>query len=232
MKFRAIYMKNLKNNIAVALLCTVIGTALIIENRQSIDTMLPVENKTVIIDAGHGGFDPGKTGTSGEDEKNINLKISEYLKQYLEQSGATAIITRNSDESLGNTKKADMAERKNIVNNSEGDILISIHQNAFTSEKASGAQVFYYKTSEEGKLLAEYIQTSLSETLDKNNTRIAKANSDYYVLRTTTIPSAIVECGFLSNHNEEKKLNDDSYQQKTAWAIYKGITDYFNNSKK
>lgn len=229
MKFRAIYMKNLKNNIAVALLCTVIGTALIIENRQSIDTMLPVENKTVIIDAGHGGFDPGKTGTSGEDEKNINLKISEYLKQYLEQSGATAIITRNSDESLGNTKKADMAERKNIVNNSDGDILISIHQNSFTSEKANGAQVFYYKTSEEGKLLAEYIQSSLSETLDKNNTRIAKANSDYYVLRTTTIPSAIVECGFLSNHNEEKKLNDDSYQQKTAWAMYKGIIDYFSN---
>ena len=76
MKFRAIYMKNLKNNITIALLCGIISTAIMLENRQSIDTMLPVENKTVIIDAGHGGFDPGKTGTNGEDEKNINLKIS------------------------------------------------------------------------------------------------------------------------------------------------------------
>ena len=93
--------------------------------------------------------------------------------------------------------------------------------------------MFYYKTSTEGKRLAESIQQSLIDTVDSENTRAAKPNSDYYVLRTTEIPAAIVECGFLSNPEEEKKLNDDEYQQKTAWAIYKGILNYFNsdNSK-
>ena len=121
-----------------------------------------------------------------------------------------------------------MAERKKITNESDGDILISIHQNSFTSGKASGARVFYYKASDEGKKLAEYVQQSLIDTLDKNNNRLAKPNSDYYVLRTTQIPAAIVECGFLSNADEEAKLNTDDYQQQTAWAIYKGIVSYFN----
>ena len=190
--------------------------------------MLPVENKVVIIDAGHGGFDPGKTGKSGDNEKNINLKISSYLQQYLEQSGAVVIVTRNADNALGDSKREDMSERRRISNESNGDILISIHQNAFTSGQPSGAQVFYFKTSDEGKRLAEHIQQSLIDTLDKNNKRQAKANSDYYVLKTTEIPSAIVECGFLSNAEEEAKLNTDEYQQQTAWAIYKGIVNYFN----
>lgn len=229
MKFRAIYMKSFKNTFTVLILCTVITSIVSIKNKQAINTMLPVENKVVVIDAGHGGFDPGKTGSSNINEKDINLKIATYLQQYLEQSGATVIITRSSDEALGNTKKNDMFKRKDIANNSSGDILISIHQNSFTSSKAKGAQVFYYKTSEEGKLLATYIQESLIDTLDKNNTRLPKPNSDYYVLRTTQIPAAIVECGFLSNPEEEQKLNSDTYQQTTAWAIYKGILNYFDN---
>lgn len=233
MKFRAIYLKNIKNTVAVAVLCGIITAAGIIDSRRSVSAMLPVENKVVIIDAGHGGFDPGKTGANGENEKDINLKIASYLQQYLEQSGAVAIITRSDDSALGDSKKADMSCRKSIVNDSGGDILISIHQNSFTSKKAAGAQVFYYKTSTEGKRLAESIQQSLIDTVDSENTRAAKPNSDYYVLRTTEIPAAIVECGFLSNPEEEKKLNDDEYQQKTAWAIYKGILNYFNsdNSK-
>ena len=183
----------------------------------------------IVIDAGHGGFDPGKAGVNGEDEKYINLKIAAYLQQYLEESGAIAIITRSTDEALGSSKREDMSERKLIVNESDGDIMISIHQNAFTSGSAKGAQVFYYKNSEEGKRLAEDIQQALCDSL--GSTRSAKSNSDYYVLRTTTIPSAIVECGFLSNSDEETKLNTADYQQKTAWAIYKGISDYFNAEK-
>ena len=229
MKFRAIYMKNIKNTAVIACLYAVIAAVGIIEDKRTVKTMLPVENKVVIIDAGHGGFDPGKTGKNGDNEKDINLKIASYLQQYLEQSGAVAIITRNSDDALGESKREDMSERRRISNESDGDILISIHQNAFTSGGPSGAQVFYYKTSEEGKLLAECIQQSLIDTLDKNNKRQAKANSDYYVLKTTEIPSAIVECGFLSNAEEEAKLNTDDYQQQTAWAIYKGIASYFNS---
>ena len=228
MKFRAIYLKNIKNTVAIACLCALIAAVGIIEDKRTINTMLPVENKVVIIDAGHGGFDPGKTGKNGDNEKNINLKISSYLQQYLEQSGAVVIVTRNADNALGDSKREDMSERRRISNESDGDILISIHQNAFTSGQPSGAQVFYFKTSDEGKRLAEHIQQSLIDTLDKNNKRQAKANSDYYVLKTTEIPSAIVECGFLSNPEEEAKLNTDEYQQQTAWAIYKGIVNYFN----
>lgn len=226
MKFKAIYLKNIKKTVTIAALCAfIVGTA-IYKNNAAVQTIMPVENKVVIIDAGHGGFDPGKAGTAGDNEKIINLKIAEYLQQYLEQSGAVAIITRNTDEALGDTKKEDMKERKNIVNNSDGDILVSIHQNSFTSQSANGAQVFYYKSSEGGKKLADFIQDSLCSSL--GSTRVAKSNSDYYVLRTTEIPAIIVECGFLSNANEEKKLNDDDYQQQTAWAIYKGIVSYFN----
>lgn len=228
MKFKALYLKSFKNTLAVILLSSVIVCAGITDSRETVQTMLPIENKVVIIDAGHGGFDPGKTGTNGKNEKDINLKIATYLQQYLEQSGAVVIVTRAEDESLGDSKRADMAERKNITNNSGGDILVSIHQNAFTSGNASGAQVFYYKTSDEGKRLAESIQQSLIDTLDNDNSRLAKSNSDYYVLKTTEIPAAIVECGFLSNAKEEALLNSDEYQQKTAWAIYKGISAYFN----
>ncbi len=228
MKFKVLYLKSIKNTVAIAILCVIIASTIILNDKRSVDAMLSIENKVIIIDAGHGGFDPGKTGTGGKDEKEINLEISTYLQQYLEQSGAVVIATRNCDESLGSSKKEDMTERKNIANNSNGDILISIHQNAFTSGKASGAQVFYYKTSEDGKRLAESIQQSLIDTLDNSNTRCAKPNSDYFVLRTTEIPSAIVECGFLSNADEEARLNASEYQQEIAWAIYKGILSYFN----
>ncbi len=227
MKFRALYLRNLKNSPAVVLLSCIMIAAGIADSRRTVHTMLPVENRVVIIDAGHGGFDPGKTGTNGENEKDINLKIALCLRQYLEQSGAVVIVTRIDDEALGDSKKADMNERRSITNNSGGDILVSIHQNAFTSDSASGAQVFYYKTSEDGKRLAEAIQQSLIDTLDSDNSRLAKSNSDYYVLKTTEIPAAIVECGFLSNAREEALLNTDEYQQKIAWAIYKGILSYF-----
>lgn len=225
MKSKIIYLKNAKKRLTIGILCAFIAGIAIYNSNSTVATILPVENKVVIIDAGHGGFDPGKAGVNGENEKVINLKIAEYLQQYLEQNGAVAIITRNSDEALGDSKKVDMGERKSIVNDSDGDILISIHQNSFTSQSVHGAQVFYYKESEEGKKLAEALQDSLCTSLE--STRVAKPNSDYYILRTTEIPAAIVECGFLSNNAEEKKLNDDTYQQLTAWAIYKGIISYF-----
>lgn len=189
--------------------------------------MLPVSQKVIILDAGHGGWDPGKTGTSGEDEKNINLAIMGKLQQYLEQGGSTVFITRGTDEALGQGKRLDMAERKKIANESEGDILVSIHQNSFPSSGVKGAQVFYHKSSENGKKLAELLQESLRTNVNSENKRQAKQNSDYYILRTTTIPAVIVECGFLSNREEESLLNEEAYQDKLAWAIYLGITEYF-----
>lgn len=190
--------------------------------------MLPVCQKIVVLDAGHGGWDPGKTGNQGKNEQELNLAITKKLAQFLEQGGATVYMTRVDEEALGTKKGEDMKERQTVANESGGDIFVSIHQNAFSSHKVKGAQVFYHKNSEKGKYLAEEIQNSLKQHLNEENTRMAKPNGDYYVLRTTKIPAALVECGFLSNKEEEQLLNDETYQERVAWAIYCGILSYFS----
>lgn len=190
-------------------------------------TMFSMLEATIVLDAGHGGWDPGKTGTKGANEKELNLAVVEKLAEYLEMGGAKVILTREKDDALGAGKKADMAERKRIANESNADILVSIHQNAFPSAKAKGAQVFYHNSSGNGKMLAECVQENLKQRVDGSNHRQAKENKDYYILRTTEIPAVIVECGFLSNAEEERMLNDAAYQEKLAWAIYCGILDYF-----
>ena len=194
------------------------------------NAMFPMMKATIVLDAGHGGWDPGKTGTTGKNEKDLNLAVAEKLAEYLELGGAEVILTRKSDDALGDGKRTDMAERKRIANESGGNIFVSIHQNAFPSAKAKGAQVFYHKSSEEGKRLAECVQENLKNRVDGNSQRQAKENDTYYILRTTEIPAVIVECGFLSNIEEEKLLNDAGYQEKLAWAIYCGILDYFEKS--
>lgn len=219
---------SLRDKWSMLCLCGVIGLCICLSaGKGEKQVFLPVDQRVIILDAGHGGWDPGKTGTQGEDEKNINLSVMTKLQQYLEQSGAIVMVTRTTDEALGNGKRTDMAERKKIANENNGDILVSIHQNAFPSERAKGAQVFYHKTSEDGKRLAELVQESLRTYVDEENTRQAKQNSDYYILRTTEIPAVIVECGFLSNVGEEKLLNQEAYQDQLAWAIYLGILEYF-----
>jgi N-acetylmuramoyl-L-alanine amidase len=225
---------SVKEGIKIGCLCALIGICVCVAavgSKKKVAVMLPVDQKIIILDAGHGGWDPGKTGSLGKDEKNINLAVMGKLQQYLEQGGATVYITRATDEALGSKKKADMAERKKIANESNGDILVSIHQNAFPSTGAKGAQVFYHKSSEDGKNLAELIQERLKTNVDNENKRLAKQNSDYYILRTTEIPAVIVECGFISNPAEEQLLNDEAYQTKLAWAIYLGIIDYFSQTE-
>ena len=194
------------------------------------NAMFPMLDARIVLDAGHGGWDPGKKGTDGANEKELNLAVVGKLAEYLEQGGAEVILTRESDDALGEGKRTDMAERRRIANESGADILVSIHQNAFPSAKVRGAQVFYHNSSGNGKVLAECVQESLRHRVDGSNNRQAKENKDYYILRTTEIPAVIVECGFLSNAEEEKLLNDATYQEKLAWAIYCGILDYFENS--
>lgn len=195
---------------------------------------LSTANKTIIIDPGHGGFDPGKVGNVGSHEKDINLQISLKLQSYLEQSGAHVIMTRTKDKDLDGddtkkSKKQDMLNRSEIINNNEGDILISIHQNAFPDSTVKGAQAFYYNDSKEGDKLAKSIQDSIKKYADKENKRMHKSNSDYYVLRTSQIPAVIVECGFLTNTQEEERLNTDEYQEEMAWAMYIGVIEYFQD---
>ena len=191
---------------------------------------------TVVIDAGHGGIDPGKVGVNGVYEMDINLAISFKLADILEEKNIGVIMTRRDNNGLysdkdSNKKNADMNKRIELVNKSDADVLVSIHQNAFTSESAYGAQVFYYKASEKSEMLAQYIQEKLLE-MDKTNKRQKKSNMDYYIIKKSNIPAVIVECGFLSNEKEARLLSDGDYQDKIAKAIAEGIVKYLNNKDK
>lgn len=189
------------------------------------------EQPVIILDAGHGGYDPGKVGVSGVLEKDVNLAIAHKTRYYLEQENYEVILTRSEDidlagESTGSKKSADLQKRAEIMNVSGPAIGISIHQNSFTDPGSRGAQVFYYDGSESGKKLAECIQGAIKETVKDENHRVPKANSSYFLLKKVEAPIVIVECGFLSNPEEELLLTEESYQDKLAKGITKGINDY------
>lgn len=223
-------MKITRNKVLTVLYVCVIftGVAKTYYDENIAVSVMPVNSRCIVVDAGHGGFDPGKVASDGVTEKTINLAIAGKLCGFLEQGGAVVRTTRVEDSSLSENKRADLRNRADIANNSNADLFVSIHQNSFPKSNVKGAQVFYYKGSEEGKRLASLIQNRLKEVVDIDNQRIAKANESYYVLKQIKIPSVIVECGFLSNGVEHDKLMSTEYQEKLAWAIYMGILDYFS----
>lgn len=201
------------------------------KNAKGTTTTNSSTSKTVIIDSGHGGADGGKEGKSGIQEKTINLSIAYKLKDILEADGINVIMTRTDDNGLynendSNKKASDMKKRCQIINSSKADMVISIHQNSFSDSKVSGAQVFYYTHSAEGKKLAGILQNSFKTYINNNNTRVEKANKTYYMLVNTKIPIVIAECGFLSNPEEEALLSSEEYQQSIAKALYNGIVTY------
>ena len=188
---------------------------------------------TIVIDAGHGGSDPGKVGVNGALEKDINLKIAVKVKELLEANEMRVIMTREEDQMLGSPqaehkKLEDMKERVALIHNAKADFAVSIHQNSYTDDSVSGAQVFYYSDSQEGKRLAENIQDALLR-MDESNKRQAKGNDTYYLLKHVDIPTVIVECGFLSNQEEAEKLMAEEYQVTVANAIVEGIESCFVN---
>lgn len=188
---------------------------------------------SIVVDPGHGGNDPGKVGVTGALEKDINLEIAVKLRDYLEEKEMKAVLTREADVSLAeegasSTQVSDLKRRVEIIEEEAPEIAVSIHQNSYTDSSVSGAQVFYYGQSQEGQRLAEAIQESLAGTLDPSNHREAKANESYYILKRTSVPTVIVECGFLSNPEEESILQDEAYQDKLVEAIYKGIEVYLD----
>lgn len=189
------------------------------------------EPTVIVIDAGHGGVDPGKVGQSGVLEKDINLAIALKLKSRLQADGIQVVMTRESDNGLYsegacNKKREDLEARVRIISETEPKLVISIHQNSFPAGDCKGAQVFYYGDSEESRTLAEVIQSKFSEILQDGNKRQAKANNDYYLLRKTPCPIVIAECGFLSNATEEALLVSEEYQEKVAEVLYQGIQQY------
>ncbi len=192
-------------------------------------------SRRVVIDPGHGGIDPGKVSANGDLEKDINLQIAFRLKSLLESSDVEVYMTRDADEGLyreysENKKIEDLRNRCGKIEELAPDCVVSIHQNSYHESYVRGAQVFYYSSSAEGKLLAEDIQNQLLLALGGEHAREVKGNTSYYMLSKTKRPIVIVECGFLSNAEEADLLVDPDYQERLAWALHMGVMNYLNDS--
>jgi len=201
---------------------------------------MPLSGKIIALDAGHGGPDGGAKSKDGISEKDINLAITKYLRDYLQQSGALVVMTREDDRDLADPstkgysrrKTEDLHKRAEFISQQKSDLFVSIHLNSIPSAKWSGAQTFFYPANhKDNQTLATLIQEEIKKNL-KNTDRIAKqADKEIFVLKTLNIPSALVEVGFLSNPSEAKMLNDPAYQKKLAASIYQGILRYYSGEK-
>ncbi len=196
------------------------------------------ERQQIILDAGHGGFDGGAVASDGTVEKDINLKITLAVASFLRQSGFRVILTREADVSTDDVetdkisirKKSDLKNRLNLMEDYEDAVFVSVHLNKFTTSAANGSQVFY-SSVEGSKELGDSIQKSIISLLQPENTRVNKqATSSTYLLYHATIPTVLVECGFLSNKAELQRLKSEDYQNKMAFSIYCGIIDFLKQT--
>lgn len=231
------------NKKRMILLLNLVVFTVIVCSVQNIDTnsdyqevvALPVTNKTVVIDAGHGGEDGGAVSSNGVSEAAINLKIALKVQNLLEQSGCSVILTRSDEnaiydidsKTLKQKKISDIKERVKIGNESSADIFVSIHLNKIPQQQYYGWQTFFKNGNEQGEKLATEIQENLNESIQKENKRVPLKIDNVYIIKNVEIPTCIVECGFLSNPEEESELQEDEYQNRLAWGIYTGIIDYF-----
>ena len=182
----------------------------------------------VVIDAGHGGKDGGAVGKNGTVEAQINLSVAFYLKEALEAAGIDVLLTRTDENALAGTKKTDMAARKQIVETPGVDVVVSVHMNSFKDRSVRGPMAFHMKDSERGKQLAQYVVASLCEAVAHP---LRNANpGDFFMVRESPVPAVLVECGFLSNAEDEALLNDPEHQQKLAGAICQGVLNYLRES--
>ncbi len=201
---------------------------------------LPINGAVIVIDAGHGGRDPGASGATGVTEEEINLKVALKLRRLIEQGGGLAIMTREDHSGLytegegrtGTRKSEDLNNRHQLINESSADLFISIHLNSFPQSQYYGAQTFYQTGDEKGRRLADLIQAELIKVLNRGNDRVTKPTDSVYILKNNTIPGALVECGFLSNYEEEQLLREDHYQEKIAWSIFCGIIRYLEEARR
>lgn len=177
----------------------------------------------------------GAESANGTTEASTNLKIALKVQNLLEQSGCTVILTRSDEnaiydldsKTLRQKKVSDIKNRVKIGNSSSADIFVSIHLNKIPQSQYYGWQTFYKNGNEQGKKLATCLQNNLNESIQKENKRVPLKIDNVYIIKNVEIPTSIVECGFLSNPEEEKLLQQDDYQNKLAWGIYTGIINYF-----
>lgn len=195
---------------------------------------MSLAGQVIVVDAGHGGDDPGAISKSGVIEKEVALKIARQLRDYLQQSGAYVIMTREADVDLaergtrGHRKRKveDLHARAQLIQEAEPHFMVSIHLNSIGSSRWYGAQTFYHPAHEESKRLARLIQHRLIHDLG-NTTRAAKPDNRIYLLKSVSVPAVMVEAGFLSNAAEAELLSQAAYQDKVAASIYKGILSYY-----
>lgn len=233
----------LKNLIALTVMLTAVFSflsAVMYINRNAVlGVNVRGADVTVVIDAGHGGVDPGSVSADGLLEKDVNLDIALRLNEILNKNGVKTLLVRNTDtdisdpgcSSVREKKVSDIHNRFALVNETPGSILVSIHQNFYEEPKYSGTQVFYSANNDESRILAHCIQSAVVSGLQPDNTRQIKASGDsIYLLYKAERPSVMVECGFLSNPEESKKLADGEYRQSLAQFVSDGIMNYLGGN--
>lgn len=189
----------------------------------------------IVIDAGHGGVDGGVSGVNTKIKESVlNLEVAKKLEKYVINGGFSAVLTRKTDAGLygvasGNLKRKDMLKRKQIILEERPTLVVSIHMNKYSVSTRRGAQVFYKNNDENGKLLARSIQNCFNDMKEASR-ECSALTGDYYILNCSSYPSVICECGFLSNPEDESLLVTDEYQDKIAYAIFKGIIEYFSQA--
>ncbi len=217
--------------IGVAVLLSSLAVRL---NRVMDNAVYPVMNqngRVILIDPGHGGKDPGAVSKNGTKESLLNMQVSLYLAEYLMSYGYEVMLTRGqSPDMLGADEWISSENRKRIISQAQCHMVVSIHMNKFHDESVHGAEVIYTPSSDEGKRLAELVQSSIRMYADKENTRSTKANDSLFAINSNKAPSVLVECGYISNPVEEAKLANADYQKRMAYAICCGIMKYFTNS--
>lgn len=197
----------------------------------------PSGEMRVMIDPGHGGMDGGAVGVSGVLEKELNLQVAKRLEGLVTEGGGVAMMTRSEDVSLHTEqdktvreqKRSDLTRRRSMAGESGADVFVSIHMNQFSQSKYRGAQVFY-AADENSRRLAELIRKHLLPISEKSDGReIKQAYDTMFILQQNRLPSVIVECGFLSNPEEEALLQNEAYQEEIAEGIYQGICEFLTN---
>lgn len=213
--------------LAITVACAALAASYIAISRKAAANAL----YTVVIDAGHGGMDGGVVGkTYKTKESDVNLYIARILRHYLLKNGINVVMTRDRDVTLSDgktpgAKLSDMKKRAEIINETKPDLMISVHQNSYPLSSVRGAQVFYDASGESSRVAAEIFQKTLNDSLD--GVRVAKT-ADYFVLQCSPYPSVLVECGFLSNPEEESLLITPRYREKVAYALYMSVLLYFD----
>ncbi|AFL99075.1 MULTISPECIES: N-acetylmuramoyl-L-alanine amidase [Desulfitobacterium] len=223
--------------VSVLLLALIVTGGLVWKYNQKDETIWSwtIGNQVVLIDAGHGGVDPGAVGKVSL-EKDITLNIAKHLQIFIQQAGGKPVMVRKTDVDLGTSeglakrKREDLAQRIQLAKDYEADVYLSIHVNSSPNHSLTGPQVFYHEGSPEGKLLAETIQAELNKLAGTK--RVAKADQDLFILKRAEQAAVTVEVGFLSNLLEEQKLNETDYQHQLSVAIYQGLSEYCRRLQK